>query len=133
QAETYRLVGQLQQALSNASSVTVDGTLQQKIGVLEERQRQLRAQLDPLARQRRLEFALSKVGLSVAAHARDLQLERAGDPIALDIRELTLRFLSQGGRRDYLWEMGSGQNWVGYHVATLLALHTWFLDQPWSP
>ena len=47
-------------------------------------------------------------------------------------RELTLRFL-RDGRQDYLWEIGSGANWMGYHIATLLSLHEHFLTVPRSP
>jgi hypothetical protein len=34
---------------------------------------------------------------------------------------------------DYLWELGSGANWMGYHLATLLSLHEYFLRQQTSP
>jgi hypothetical protein len=32
-----------------------------------------------------------------------------------------------------LWELGSGQNWVGYHIAALLALHEHFLSMRRNP
>lgn len=36
-------------------------------------------------------------------------------------------------RKDYLWEIGSGANWMGYHISTLLALHEYFLSLNISP
>jgi hypothetical protein len=39
---------------------------------------------------------------------------------------LTLQFRRLSGRKDFLWEVGSGQNWVGYHMAGILALHEHF-------
>jgi len=53
---------------------------------------------------------------------------------AVQMSELTLVFSSQdGGREDFLWEIGSGANWMGYHIATLLALHEVFLSRPRNP
>ncbi|NBF04280.1 DUF3732 domain-containing protein [Pseudomonas sp. Fl5BN2] len=46
-----------------------------------------------------------------------------GSQIKLDRKELTLRFDSHGNRKDYLWEVGSGANWMGYHIAAFLAIH----------
>lgn len=45
-----------------------------------------------------------------------------GAQIYLDRKELTLRFESHG-QRDFLWEIGSGANWMGYHIATFLGIH----------
>lgn len=36
-------------------------------------------------------------------------------------------------RDDYLWEIGSGANWLAYHIATTLALQRFFLDSPHHP
>jgi hypothetical protein len=33
-------------------------------------------------------------------------------------------------RSDFLWEIGSGANWLAYHVATTLALQKFFLTEP---
>ena len=51
----------------------------------------------------------------------------------LNTRELTLQFRPLSGRTDFLWEVGSGQNWVGYHLAGLLALHEHFNSLPQNP
>jgi hypothetical protein len=59
-------------------------------------------------------------------------LERAEDVIELETKQLTLRFLSDV-RKDYLWEIGSGRNWMGYHIATALALHQHFSSLPHTP
>ena len=36
-------------------------------------------------------------------------------------------------REDYLWEVGSGANWLSYHIAVSLALQEFFLSQKHSP
>jgi hypothetical protein len=51
----------------------------------------------------------------------------------LNIRELSLQFGRLSGRTDFLWEIGSGQNWVGYHVTGLLSLHEHFMSSSSNP
>jgi hypothetical protein len=36
-------------------------------------------------------------------------------------------------REDFLWEIGSGSNWLSYHVSMTLALQQFFLTLPHSP
>ncbi|WP_219933566.1 DUF3732 domain-containing protein [Enterobacter hormaechei] len=38
-----------------------------------------------------------------------------------------------GQRDDYLWETGSGANWLAYHIATTLALQWVFTRNPQHP
>lgn len=46
----------------------------------------------------------------------------------LDQKELSLRFnQAPNAKPDYLWEIGSGENWMAYHLAALLALQSIFL------
>ncbi len=62
-----------------------------------------------------------------------LDAERPHDPVELNIDDLTIRVTGESGRADYLWEIGSGANWLSYHVAATLALHELFLEQAASP
>lgn len=39
----------------------------------------------------------------------------------------------RGNRDDYLWEIGSGANWLAYHLAVTLSLQRFFLDSPHHP
>jgi hypothetical protein len=59
--------------------------------------------------------------------------EKPNDPAELDLAELTIRVTGESGRKDYLWELGSGANWLSYHVASLVALHELFLGQSGNP
>jgi hypothetical protein len=62
-----------------------------------------------------------------------LDTERPQDPAVLNIDDLTVRVTGSSGRPDFLWEIGSGANWLSYHVATMLALHELFLSQSSNP
>ena len=55
-----------------------------------------------------------------------LDAERPNDPISLSIQDLTVK-VEGIDREDYLWEIGSGSNWLSYHVAISLGLHQFFL------
>ncbi len=55
-----------------------------------------------------------------------LDAERPDDPIMLSESELTIRVRGDD-RDDFLWEIGSGSNWLSYHVAVTLGLQEYFL------
>lgn len=68
---------------------------------------------------------LSLINRSLSDKARSLQLEHSDSPIRLDLRRLTVVADTRNGTVP-LSEMGSGENWLGYHIATFLTLHEWF-------
>ena len=82
---------------------------------------------------KRLQAAVESVSRCIQNNAIDLRLEHASENPQLDVKELTVKFGNPNGRTDYLWEVGSGQNWVGYHLATLLAMHDYLLGLEHNP
>jgi len=60
--------------------------------------------------------------------ARELQLEHSEYQIKLDINKLTVVADTPKGRIP-LYQMGSGENHVGYHLVTHIALAKWFKNQ----
>ncbi len=122
-----RFVGRLEQALHNLEAIDGDAELIRRLEELRQRQASLRSVVDPGRKERKLESALREVDFIIREVARDLELERAGDDISLSIKDLSLRFFDKRiGRQDFLWELGSGENWMGYHIATAAALHRVF-------
>lgn len=131
--QIYLFVGRVEQALENvAASRNVD-ELRSQVRVLESRIVLLRLELDPSTQRDRLKAAVETVSAKIAEYARVLGLEHAAENVRLNIRELTLQFSPLSGRTDFLWEVGSGQNWVGYHVAGMLALHEHFIGMGENP
>jgi hypothetical protein len=61
----------------------------------------------------------------MSAFAESLDLEHSGSELRLDLKKLTVVADTLDGPIP-LNRMGSGENWVGYHVLTYLALHWWF-------
>ena len=126
--QVYLFVGRVEQALENVMSSRNVDDLQDKAKALAERLARLRRELDGKSRQDRLNAAIDKVSARIADYAKSLRLEHATENVRLNTRELTLQFRPLSGRTDFLWEVGSGQNWVGYHIAGLLALHEHFRE-----
>lgn len=60
--------------------------------------------------------------------SRRLKLEHSESPIGLDLKELTVVAYRESGKIP-MSEMGSGENWVGYHIVSHLALHQWFVQK----
>jgi hypothetical protein len=93
---------------------------------------QLTAEVDERALRERERRALGILTSLMGKLLPDLGVERPDDPVSLSLVELTLRVRSLN-REDSLWEIGSGSNWLAYHLANILSLHQYFLDQVTSP
>lgn len=101
------------------------------VDAAEARVASLRARLEDNDAAELFASALSRINTQITEWARLLQLEHANDPIRLDLGRLTL-VVDRPDRPITLEQVGSGENWVGFHLATLLALHQWFVqhDRP---
>ena len=71
---------------------------------------------------------LNIIGSYLSGYARQLNVEGSDQPVRLDLADLTIVVDEPTGPLP-LANLGSGQNWVGYHVATHLALHRFFVNQ----
>lgn len=131
--QVYLFVGRIEQALENLTASRNVKDLQAQVQVLANKIAELKRDLDPVQQRSRLNAAINSVSARIAAYARQLRLEHANANVRLNLRELTLQFSPLSGRIDFLWEVGSGQNWVGYHIAGLLALHEHFISMPLNP
>ena len=127
-----RFVGNLESALDLHRRLGSEGELVDEVARLKEMVQRLEAALreqDVEARKRRALHAISNNAGRLLPH---LDVESPNDPITLEINDLTIKVRGTE-RDDYLSEIGSGSNWLSYHLAMLLALHQFFLSQPRSP
>lgn len=132
-SEIYYFAGQLNQALESYSPTGKDSELKRELDTYILRITFLAKAVDQEAIQKRSDAALESIARLMTIYAEGLQLEHRSDNVALDTKELTVKFNGLKGRTDYLWEVGSGQNWVGYHLAALFALHEFLIGRPDSP
>ena len=124
-AEQARVAGRIAFYLENAKAVAEDSELPRHLEQLRAEIRELESVLDKNAAQERLATALNLVGRDLTDFANRLTLEHGEHPLRLDLRRLTVVADTDDGPLS-LAQMGSGENWVGYHVATHLSLHRLF-------
>ena len=120
------LKGRVSQELERGVDIAGD------ISALRESERRYRGQLarleelsekdDPAVA---LREAIDSISAQITDYSRYLELEGSEHYVHLDSTNLTVEVQRPGGRVP-LRRMGSAENWVGYHLATHLALHHWF-------
>jgi len=73
----------------------------------------------------RIDSIVSILGQQMTNWAHGLELEHSKFPLRFDIKKLTIVADTADGPVP-MARMGSGENWVGYHLIGHLALHSWF-------
>ncbi len=123
-----QIVGRISLYLESIDWNEDTDALHRRLENLEPQIEELEEILDPSALKERLEAQLSCISEDMTIWARELGLEHSEHPIRLDIGKLTVVAETPFGRTP-LYRMGSGENWVGYHLVTYLALAKWFIEQ----
>lgn len=126
--ELYKFIGRLEQALENVTSTKLDSTLDLKIKELQEQMEEKNTKLQEIKAKHSLSNILKSISVLISHYVSLLDIDRKNDSVELDILNLTLKIASpNSSRSDYLWEVGSGANWMGYHLSVMFALHEHFL------
>lgn len=128
QREIDYYLGELHTQLASIEASDRGGALVEEIDRLEKEAAGLRSEINPAKIHAKESALLQMVSDRIGYYARILGVEHASRPANLDVRNLTVVVGENTARKDYLWEIGSGANWMGYHIATLLALHEMFLE-----
>ncbi|MBS0261355.1 MAG: DUF3732 domain-containing protein [Planctomycetes bacterium] len=131
-SEISRFLGRLDRALEMQGALSDGGALTEEVQNLRQRQKELSRIVGQAGIESRTRRALDRVSNFAGRLLPGLDAERPDDPIELSLTDLTIKVKSSK-RDDYLWEVGSGANWLSYHVAVSLALQQFFLSDPPSP
>jgi hypothetical protein len=129
---TERFLGRLEQALQLYDQADQSSALREEIAGLRKQIEQLQRSISEAEIRRKLTNALAHVENAANQFIPQLDAEWPDAPIKLIVEDLSIKVI-QGTRSDYLWEIGSGANWLAYHVATTLALQKFFLTEPHHP
>ena len=132
QSEIARFLGRVEKGLEMHHSLGQDSVLNEEIAELQSREKHLTKLISKEGIAGRKRRALDKIALLAGRLLPGLDAERPNDPIELSITDLTIKVKGQQ-REDYLWEIGSGANWLSYHVAVSLALQQFFIESEPSP
>jgi hypothetical protein len=91
---------------------------------IEARITQINSFLDVGEIEERKQSVVSQLSAMMSKWAKELELEHSEYPYRLDLNKLTV--VVDRGRPVPLQQLGSGANWLGCHLITLFALHTFF-------
>lgn len=127
-----RFAGRLEQALVSFDRSEDGSELSEQVTELQSRIRDLRRIYSESHVNTKKMNALRLIQNMAATIIPLLDAEWTEAPIELMTDDLTIRVI-HSDRSDYLWEIGSGANWLAYHVAVTLALQRFFLEQPNHP
>ena len=103
-------------------------TLQTSVRELRAAVEILEGELDPGLTRARATSMLNVVGDDMTEWARRLELEHSDTDVRIDLTRLTV---VADTHRGPIWMdrgIGSGKNWVGYHLVTYLALQSWYIS-----
>lgn len=122
--------GRIDAILARAATVDETGmeVLRQRLEQARSAVGTLEAELDDDTRREQLTSRLVAVGRDIRTYAETLDLEHSAEDVRLDLQRLTVVADTDTGPAP-LTRIGSAKNWVGYHLATHLALHRYFTRQ----
>jgi DNA repair ATPase RecN len=127
-ARRAHILGRISLYLESVPELEDGSDLQRQIADLQAQVTTLEEELSDDTVQERVQSALSIISRDMNRWATDLQLEHAEFPLRLDLRRLTVVADGVDGPIPMV-RMGSGENWVGYHLIAHFALHHWFVER----
>ncbi len=127
-----RYLGRLEHAISLYERTGEDAELTTEIEVLKKQISELRGRISEHLIQARVNNAFASVETIAGQILPTLDAEWPDAAIKFMLADLTIKVV-QGTRDDYLWEIGSGANWLAYHVSMTLAFQRFFLQTPAHP
>lgn len=127
-ARRAHVLGRISLYLESIPELPDTKELSAEIGHLKARYAELELELSDERVRERLESITSILGQRMTEWARELHLEHSRFPLRLDLTKLTIVADTADGPVP-MSRMGSGENWVGYHLIAHLALHQWFVQR----
>jgi hypothetical protein len=122
------ILGRIALYLESLPELPDTKALEEKAAGLRSRCAALEAELNDDRIQERIDSITSILGQQLTEWARFLELEHSKYPLRLDAKKLTVVADTADGPVP-MQRMGSGENWVGYHLIAHLALHRWFAER----
>lgn len=118
-------------SVANATSNASVSRLRTNVATARARLERLATSFDPDAAREQLLSRLNVISRSMTAYAQQLGVEHVQDSVRLDLANLTVVTDTDDGPLP-LPRIGSAANWIGYHLATHLALHRFLVtnDRP---
>jgi hypothetical protein len=126
-----RFIGKVETELATFDRYNADEELRSRREELAKEIDNLSREVDEASLKESQKRAIERLSALSSPLLYDLGVESPQDPIKLSADDLTLR-IQRMEREDWLSEIGSGSNWLGYHLASSLGLQRYFLQLPSS-
>jgi hypothetical protein len=127
-AKRALIIGRITLYLESLPEFVDTSTLEEQVKTLRAQCAALESELSDGGVRERMESITSLIGQKMTDWARPLELEHSGSHLRLDARRLTVVADTPDGPIP-MDRMGSGENWVGYHLVAHLVLHRWFISR----
>lgn len=119
-----KFLGRLSEFLESVTPQSENDDISSQIAELRQQIVGIKSRINSDETESRLETILSFISEKMTDYSKVLDLEHSGSSLRLDLKKLTVVANTVDGPIP-LNRMGSGENWVGYHVLSHLALHWW--------
>ena len=127
-----RFIGRVENELATFDRYNSDENLRSRRAEIAAEIEKLAKEVDEASLKASHARAIDRLSALSSPLLPDLGVEDPQDPIKLSTDDLNLK-IQRLDREDWLSEIGSGSNWVGYHLAITLGLHRYFLQLAVSP
>jgi len=126
-----KIIGRVSLFLESISIEQSTENIDFKIENLKLRINELEKEIDSDIEKEKLLSILNKINLQMSKWVDDLDVEYENSPIRFDINKLTM-YIDTDIKPIALPQIGSGANWVAYHLLIVFALHQHFIqaDRP---
>ncbi|MCF6141469.1 DUF3732 domain-containing protein [Flavobacterium sp. K77] len=122
-----KIIGRVSLFLESVSVEQETENINSKIENLKSRIIELEKTVDSENERETLLSILNKINLQMSKWVEDLDVEYENNPIRFDINKLTM-FIDSDTKPIALPQIGSGANWVAYHLLIVFALHKHFIQ-----
>jgi hypothetical protein len=127
-ARKAHVLGRISLYLESMPDVPDTKELEEQAESLRAKCQQMEEELSDERVQEQLTSITSRLAERMTEWARLIELEHSSSPLRLDLKKLTVVADTLDGAVPMV-RMGSGENWVGYHIIAHLALHQWFVQR----
>jgi hypothetical protein len=123
-----RVIGRISLWLESTNQTGKTSQLRESISKLQREIDQLDERLYADDKTERMASILNRINISMSELVKQLDIEYRNDPVHFDLKNLTI-VVDAGTKSIPLIRIGSAQNWLAYHLATLLSFHKHFVQQ----
>ncbi|WP_282031083.1 DUF3732 domain-containing protein [Winogradskyella eximia] len=124
-----RVIGRVSLFLENINLEETKSQLEKNIKVLQDDIDDLLIKVDKESNEDKLNSILNRINLQMTEWSNLIDVEYQGNPIRFDIKNLDLIVDTEDKPIPLSRGIGSGANWVAYHLLLLMALHKTFVNK----